>query len=196
MKAKCDNCGEKTKFQYSTLFGEVVLCEECKKLHNEDDTDEPQRKITWEDLNVEGDIEDIPDAVKEAILELIEEEGLDPEAGHVMAVSASELLNSDNYDETSKQMTMLAARGMFLEAIKHMVFTFHTLKHAGVDEDELILLIRRWTSIQYEILTDYLFYGMDHSSHHEEDLLEMNIKFGVKCDHHDNPEGEENADND
>lgn len=180
--ASCNNCGKNTKFSYSSLIGGVTLCDECKELASP--TASATEDVQFSDLDVHGlnlDTDEIPDDIKQQIIERIKEEGVNPENVHAIAVDIAKLeIGEDNFDELGKKFQILRARELFLFGLKAVLGTFHALHHAEVPESEIKMMVKRFSLLQYEIMVDYLFLGRE-LEFNEDELIDLNQRIVTEC---------------
>lgn len=169
----CDNCGEKTPFNFKSLMGEATLCSECKEGE--------ANPLKWDDLEIEGPVEDVPPEIREQILEQLHECGV-TDASEVGMKVEKIALDGDNPGEFSKKMHLLKAREGFAMTSQAFMAVIHAIKHAGVGEHELEVIVKRFSALQYEIIADYLFYGEDKLKTQDE-IYTLNIDNALKCDH-------------
>lgn len=190
--AQCDNCDKPVKFQYSSLFGGVQLCEECKSLNvEESDLDESDEEL-WNKINIVGMEKDLlPDDAKRDIINRIREEGWDPESGSVIvAGDVDEMFTDLADDDDMKRIMVLLSRHVFMHGSKMLLEILHILHHIGVSDEELIPLIKRFGSFAHELASDYLFIGDDNVHKSEEELIEIFKGITISCNHKQEKEDE------
>lgn len=189
MKKRCDNCGGQAEVSYRHMFASLVLCTACEELANPKEDTESQEDnksdFSFEDLEILGNlgIEDIPLDIQKSILEQIKKNGWDPQDGKLVAIDGSKVfgdLGPDEIEQLMRKFVMLAARSIFLHATQTTLATFHAVHHAGIDREELVPIIKRFTAMQRELLADYLFYGQTDEMDLD-GLAELNLDMTVNC---------------
>lgn len=188
MRSKCENCGSPVETSvkgFLTSLTDLRLCDECKSINLP-----KSNSSNWDDLEIAGNIpeEDFPEEIKEEILQKLRDEGVDPSDAKLIAIR-HDLLDPDGFggvmdslpDEALKKLRILKARHDFLTCAKSFMMTLHDLSHADISRDELEVLVKRFTSMEHEIVTDYLFYGEDDLPSYQ-DLEDRGMRTVFECD--------------
>lgn len=182
----CASCGKPTKWSIRELIGDVQICDSCSE------TQEVQNE--YGDLHIESnvDLSDIPDEIREQLLEITNQEGFDPQNTEVIALKISELIkdNPELLEDLIKKVELIAARMMFLNCARDFVHSMHALYHIGVDEVEITSIVRRMTEIQREVIGDYLFPDEESRPGLLDNLYELNLKHAISCQHEPDEEEE------